>query len=141
MPDPKPFAIHVARWAPRWFKKKYPDIVNVSALAPSKHLLKKSKQGLSWSDYSLLYYQEMYSNPTFKADLAWIWDISKDADVYLLCWEKTEPNPWDTLCHTNLLIIIATLTFGDYEKEWKPFMEELWDTESFVGWLYYTSTL
>lgn len=139
MPEPKPCAIHVARWAPRWFRKKYPDVINVSDLAPSKHLLKQAKQGLLWSDYSLLFYQEIYSNPNYKADLVWIWDISIKEDVYLLCWEKTESNPWDTLCHTNLLIILATLHCGDYDKDWIPFREKLWYTKSFEGWTFYHS--
>jgi len=82
-------AVSIARWPPRWWVSRRRYI----ALAPSTDLLKRSKEGLSWSEYIAEYDRNVLA----KLDPAEVYaDLGSDA--ILLCWE-----PPGVDCHRRLV--------------------------------------
>lgn len=83
-----PGAVSIARWPPRWWGKRRRYIV----LAPSADLLKRSKAGLSWTEYAIEYKRDILG----KLDPAEVYEDLEAA--ILMCWERPGEN-----CHRHLV--------------------------------------
>jgi uncharacterized protein YeaO (DUF488 family) len=74
-------------------------VARPSVLSPSKELFYDYKEGrISWQEFEDRFRKEMTSNPTAIAELKRLKELSREQDVYLICYEKTYP------CHRFILI-------------------------------------
>ena len=90
----------VARSHPKWWKGQC-----FNSLAPSKRLLDSHiKDKIAWEDYVEQFMKEMKNSEVVQQMLMALWKQTQSQDVYLVCWERTEPSMMDTHCHTVLLI-------------------------------------
>jgi len=90
--------ILITRFYPRGVKK---DRFNlwIRGASPTADLLKKYRKGqISWAEFSKRFRMQLVSLEESKAAIDRIVELSKSADVTLLCYEKEGEN-----CHRNLV--------------------------------------
>jgi uncharacterized protein YeaO (DUF488 family) len=74
-------------------------VARPSILSPSKELLYDYKEGkINWREFEVRSRKEILSNPKAVAELNRLKELSKEKDVYLICYEKNYP------CHRFILI-------------------------------------
>jgi len=74
-------------------------VARPSVLSASKELLYDYKGGrISWPEFENIFRKEILSNPKALAELKRLKELSKEKDVYLICYEKNYP------CHRFILI-------------------------------------
>lgn len=90
---------YISRW------KALPDdaikvrVARPSVLSASKELFDDYKDGrINWKEFEERFRKEMLRNPKAVAELKRLRELSKEKDVYLICYEKDYP------CHRFILI-------------------------------------
>lgn len=93
----------VARSHPRWWEGEC-----YTKLAPSKSLLDAIKaKRITWDQYIDIYCQEVLGREGAYSLLKALWKQAQNENLYLVCWERSEPNMMETECHTVLIIEMA----------------------------------
>ncbi len=74
-------------------------VARPSVLSASKELLNDYKKGrIPWQEFEARFRKEIRGNPKALAELKRLKTLSKENDVYLICYEKNYP------CHRFILI-------------------------------------
>jgi uncharacterized protein YeaO (DUF488 family) len=74
-------------------------VARPNVLSASKELLTDYKSGrITWGEFVGRFRNEILGNPKAVAELKRIKNLSKDTDVYLICYEKNYP------CHRFILM-------------------------------------
>ena len=74
-------------------------VARPSVLSASKELLYDYKDGrINWQEFEVRFRKEILSNPAASAELKRLKELSREKDVYLICYEKNYP------CHRFILI-------------------------------------
>jgi len=74
-------------------------VARPSILSASKGLYDEYKKGaIDWKEFEERFRKEMLGNPKAVAELKRLQKLSKEKDVYLICYEKNPP------CHRFLLM-------------------------------------
>jgi len=74
-------------------------VARPSILSASKELLYDYKYGrIKWREFEVRFRKEILNNPKAVAELNRLKELSKEKDVYLMCYEKNYP------CHRFILI-------------------------------------
>jgi uncharacterized protein YeaO (DUF488 family) len=90
---------YISRWKALPEEAMKVRVARPSILSASKELLYDYKQGrIDWKEFEGRFRKEILGNPKAVAELKRLKELSKEKDVYLICYEKNYP------CHRFILM-------------------------------------